>query len=170
MAPSERILLIGMMGAGKTTVGRALARRLGWRYLDSDEEVQRTTGRTVPEIFAADGEAAFRAQESRALAEGLASGPGVVVGVAGGAVLDPDNRRLLAGAGTAVWLRAGVDTLAARVGGGEGRPLLGRDPASSLALLYEQRRPLYEELADVVVDVDGLSPEAVVEEILERLA
>ena len=169
MARRDTIVLVGMMGSGKSTVGRALARRLGWRHLDSDEQVELRTGRTVPEIFASEGEAAFRAEESAALAQGLASGPGVVISVAGGAVLDPDNRRRLADGGTVVWLRAGVDTLAARVGKGAGRPLLGVDPAAALARLYEQRRPLYEELADFAVDVDASSPDEVVEEILERL-
>src|SRR5688500_12588274 len=112
----ERVLLIGMMGAGKTTVGRALAERLGWPYLDSDEQVERNTGRTVPEIFEADGEAAFRAEEKRALAEATTSTGPVVVSVAGGAVLDPENRRRLREGGRVVWLRASVSTLAARVG------------------------------------------------------
>ncbi len=156
------------MGAGKTTVGRVLAGRLGRAYLDSDEQVQQTTGLTVPEIFEALGEAAFREAEKQALAAALADGP-VVVSVAGGAVLDPENRRMLKEAGTVVWLRAPVDTLAHRVGRGEGRPLLGDDPAAALARLYEERRPLYEELADIVVDVEELTPEEVVEEILRQL-
>lgn len=164
-----RLVLIGMMGAGKTTVGRAVAERLGWRYLDSDEQVQETTGLTVPAIFVEQGEAAFRAEEARALAEALSSEGSMVVSVAGGAVLDPGNRLLLSEAGTVVWLRAPVTTLSARVGAGAGRPLLGDDPATALARLYDQRRPLYEELADIVVDVEDLTPEEVVEEILRQL-
>ena len=165
----ERVLLIGMMGAGKSTVGRALAERLGRPYLDSDEQVERTTGRTVPEIFEADGEAAFRAEEKKALAEAATSDGPVVVSVAGGAVLDPDNRRRLRQAGTVVWLRAEVDTLAARVGSGAGRPLLSEGPEETLQRLYAERRPLYEELADVVVDVDGITPDEAVERILAAL-
>ncbi|MGH9157967.1 MAG: shikimate kinase [Acidimicrobiales bacterium] len=168
--PPSRVLIIGMMGAGKTTVGRALAQRLGWPYLDSDEQVQARTGRTVPEIFAASGEATFRAEEKRALAAALGTDGPVVVSVAGGAILDPDNRRGVVDAGLVVWLRAAVDTLAARLGGGEGRPLLGDDPAAALAGLDAERRPVYAELADVVVDVDQMTPDEAVEAILEALS
>ncbi|HET9444488.1 MAG TPA: shikimate kinase, partial [Acidimicrobiales bacterium] len=103
---ADHVLLVGMMGSGKTTVGRRLARELGWDYLDSDEQVCRRTGRTVREIFEADGEAAFRAEEKRALAEAAGAGRPTVISVAGGAVLDPDNRRILSEAGTVVWLDA----------------------------------------------------------------
>src|SRR5205814_4280088 len=90
-----RVLLIGMMGVGKSTVGRLVAERLGWPYIDSDHWVERHTGRTVPEIFATDGEAAFRAEEKAALQEAATSDRPLVVGVAGGAVLDPENRALI---------------------------------------------------------------------------
>jgi shikimate kinase len=169
-ALTRRILLIGMMGAGKTTVGTALAARLGYPYLDSDAEVERHTGRTVPELFAERGEAAFRAEEKRALAEAVTSDGPVVVAVAGGAVLDPDNRARLRQGGTVVWLRAPVATLAQRVGTGQGRPLLNDDPAAALTRLYSVRRPIYAELADVVVDVECLTPEEAVEQIMEALA
>jgi shikimate kinase len=154
---ADRILLVGMMGAGKTTVGRLVADRLGWPYLDSDAEVERSTGRTVPEIFAADGEQAFRDEERRVLAESVAGDGPAVVSVAGGAVLDRGNRQLLARSGTVVWLRARPDTLAARVGSGDGRPLLGADPAGELVALAAVRDPLYASVADGVVDVDDLT-------------
>ena len=159
-----------MMGAGKSTVGRALAERLGYDYLDSDEQVEQRTGSGVAEIFRTRGEAAFRAEEKQALVEALASEVPVVVSVAGGAVLDPENRRRLREAGTVVWLRAQVGTLAERVGSGVGRPLFDDDPGAALARLYDQRRPLYQELADVVVDVDQLTPEQAVDEIAKALA
>jgi len=154
---TERILLIGMMGAGKTTVGKQLAARLGWRHFDSDAQVEARTGRTVPEIFAQQGEAAFRQEEALALAEAVGLDEPVVVSVAGGAVLDPANRRLLSSSGSVIWLRADPGTLAARVGSGDGRPLLEHDPAASMARLDGVRRPFYEELADHTVDVDLLS-------------
>jgi shikimate kinase len=165
----DRVLLIGMMGAGKSSVGTALAERLGWVLLDSDEQVQRRTGMTVPEIFATRGEAAFRAEEATVLAAAVTSEEPAVVSVAGGAVLDPESRARIRGGGLVVWLRAEVATLAARVGAGQGRPLLGDDPAGALTRLYAERRPLYEELADVVVDVDRHTVGETVERITDAL-
>ena len=162
----DRIILVGMMGVGKTTVGQRLADRLGWGYLDSDAQVMADTGHSVPELFAEQGEAAFRAEEERVLAEALSGGRPVVVSAAGGVVLSPANRALLARSGRVVWLRADPTVLADRVGAGEGRPLLGDDPAAALVDLDRVRRPLYESVADVVVDVDRLTPDEVVVEVL----
>jgi shikimate kinase len=169
-ALAERVLLIGMMGAGKSTVGRAVAERLGWTYLDSDEQVQEHTGMTVPEIFAGRGEAAFRREEALALAEAVTFPGPAVVGVAGGAVLDPENRRQIHHAGLVIWLRAEVSTLAARVGSGETRPLLGADPAAALARLCQERLPLYRDLADVVIDVDTRTPDQIATEVVAAVA
>jgi len=178
--PARRVLLVGMMGAGKTTVGKLLARRLGWRYVDSDDEVQAATGRTVKELFEAGGEEAFRPLESEALAAALDDDRPAVVSVAGGAVLDPANRELLRRAGTVVWLRATPETLLGRVradtsaaharaGAVDHRPLLEGDPAGTIARLERERRPIYEGVADVTVDVDGLAPDAVAELVLESV-
>ncbi len=165
----DRLLLVGMMGVGKSTVGRLVADRLGWRYLDSDAQVMADTGRTVPEIFAEAGEAAFRAEESRVLAEAVSGTDHVVVSVAGGAVLSEANRTLLVRSGSVVWLRADPATLAARVGSGVGRPVLGADPAAAQAALDEERRPLYESVAALVVDVDTLTPEQVADRVVDGL-
>jgi shikimate kinase len=167
---ADRVVLVGMMGAGKTTVGRELAQRLGWRFLDSDAVIEASTGATVVEIFASRGEDAFRAEESRVLAEALTEGGPAVVSAAGGTVLSPTNRELMDSAGPVVWLRADPVTLAARVGSGAGRPLLGADPAASLAELDAVRRPLYGEVADVIIDVDALDVSTVVDKILAATA
>jgi shikimate kinase len=155
-----------MMGAGKSTVGRLLADRLQWPYADSDEHVEYRTGMTVPEIFAKSGEPAFRAEESAALHEATTGDGPTIVSVAGGAVLDADNRARIRQAGLVVWLRAEVSTLAKRVGAGEGRPLLGDDPLASLTRLYQERAPLYQGLADLTIDVDQATPEEAADRIL----
>jgi shikimate kinase len=169
-ALAERVLLVGMMGSGKTTVGRLLAERLGWPHLDSDEMIEAATGRSVPDILRTDGEAAFRAEESKVLAQAVTSDDPAVVSVAGGAVLAAENRSRLKAAGPVVWLRAEVATLAERVGDGRGRPLLEDDRKGALQRLYAERRPLYAEVADVVVDVDGVPAAEVVDRIREALA
>ena len=169
MSSPPRVLLIGMMGAGKSTTGHLLSKRLGWPYLDSDDEIHRQTGRTVPEIWKADGEAAFRAEETKVLAEATTSDGPVVISVAGGAVLAAENRARIRGAGLVVWLRADVAVLAARVGAGEGRPLLESGPAAAIERLVEVRAPIYADLADLVLDVDRMSPPQVVDRIVGAL-
>jgi shikimate kinase len=164
---TPRILLVGMMGAGKTTTGHLLAERLGWVYRDSDADVEAATGLTVPELFARDGEAAFRRAEATVLAAACADPSPSIVSVAGGAVLSEENRRLIASSGIVVWLRARPETLAIRVGDGIGRPLLGDDPAGAVERLDAVRAPLYAGLADVVLDVDQLDPVTVADRIID---
>jgi shikimate kinase len=160
------VLLVGMMGAGKSSVGRLVAARLGWPHADSDEAVQRRTGRTVPQLFAEVGEVGFRAEETLALEDALATSAPIVLSVAGGAVLSAANRRLLRDSGLVIWLRAELATLALRVGRGQGRPLLGDDPLAGLTRLYAERRPLYQEVAEITVDVDHLSLREVADRVI----
>jgi shikimate kinase len=128
------VVLVGMMGTGKTTVGRLLAEQLGRPFIDTDEAVEARTGRTVAELFEAVGERGFRAEESAVLAAVLADPTPAVVAAAGGSVLDPANRQVIREAGSVgglvVWLRADVAVLARRVASGTHRPLLGDDPAA----------------------------------------
>lgn len=161
-----------MMASGKTTAGRLVASRLGWGYLDSDEQIEAQTGRTVKQIFEEDGEAAFRSEERAALEAAIAEERPLVVAVAGGAVIDPANRELLRKTGgTVAWLRARPETLAARVAkSGQGhRPLLADDPEGTLRRLDGERRPLYEELADVIVDVDDRTAEQIADLLVVHL-
>jgi shikimate kinase len=146
------VVLVGMMGVGKTTVGQRLAEVMGRPFADSDAVVEERTGRTVREIFEADGEPAFRRLESEVLADALAGPEPTVVAAAGGVVLDADNRVLLGDAGTVVWLQAPVVVLVDRVSGGQHRPAVEADPEGTLSLLEEARSELYAEVADVVVD------------------
>jgi 5-deoxy-5-amino-3-dehydroquinate synthase len=158
-----------MMGVGKSTVGQALARRRGWDFFDSDARIEERTGRTVAEIWAAQGEPAFRRLESEVLAEALAAERPAVVAVAGGVVLDPANRARLRDCETVVWMRARPETLVPRAITGSHRPLLDTDPSGVLARLAAEREPLYAEVADVTVDVDGLAPAQVVALVEEAL-
>jgi shikimate kinase len=163
------LVLIGMMGSGKTTVGSRLARALDRPFVDSDVQVERRTARTVREIFESDGEAAYRVLESEALAEALASEEPAVIAAAGGTILDANNRRRMRECGTVVFLEAKPADLVGRVGGQDHRPLLGDDPAGVLARMDVDRRALYEETADIVVDVSTLGPDEVAARILEEL-
>lgn len=169
---AERILVIGMMASGKSTVGAIVAERLGWGYVDSDEQIEQRTGRTVREIFEQDGETAFRAEEKAAMEAAVAGSEPLVVGVAGGAVLDLGTRTLLREEGTVVWLRAEPELLAERVkaAGQDHRPLLADDPDGTLRRLDAERRPIYEELADIVVDVEGRTAEELAEHIVQAMA
>jgi shikimate kinase len=162
----RKVLLVGMMGAGKSVVGRLVASRLGWPQVDSDDRIQQKTGRTVAQIFSERGEAAFRAEEAQVLAEAMTQEGPLVVSVAGGAVLTADNRRLLREGGLVVWLRAELATLSRRVAAGNHRPLIAGDALGRLTLLYAERRPLYQDLADVVIDVDHLNPGEVADKVV----
>ena len=163
----RHLVLVGMMGSGKTTVGRALAGRLHRPFLDSDALIETAEGRTVRDIFEADGEEAFRAVESRVLREALASEQIAVIAAAGGVVLREENRAALRAAGArVVWLRADPSTLLDRVKGGAHRPLLDGDPEGTLQRMYEQRADLYRQVADAIVTVDNRSVNDVVEAVL----
>ena len=165
-APARRhLVLVGMMATGKTTIGRAVARRTGRPFVDSDAQIEAQTGLTVREIFEREGEPAFRRLEADALADALAIEQPAVIAAAGGVVLSPHNRARLKHAGTVVWLRADPRTLARRVRPDDHRPLLGDDPLDVLTRLAAERRHLYEEVADHVVDVDRRDKRDLVREI-----
>lgn len=155
-AGPRTIALIGLMGVGKSTVGRRLAARIGRPFVDGDEEIERAAGRSVSEIFADLGEAEFRAGEARVMRR-LLMGPPVVLATGGGAVLNVKTRNLLKSHAVSVWLRAELPVIAERVARRDTRPLLrGKDPLATLTALAEARYPIYAE-ADLVVDV-GAGP------------
>ncbi len=146
------IFLVGLMGAGKTTVGRLLAKHLHKTFVDSDHEIERRTGVNIPLIFELEGEAGFRAREATVIDE-LTQMQDTVLATGGGAVLNPENREHLRQRGTVVYLRANVEDLWARTRHDRNRPLLQTpDPQARLRELYAQRDPLYREIAHITVD------------------
>jgi shikimate kinase len=159
-----------MMGSGKSVVGRALAERTGWPFVDNDALLERATGRTARELVDAGGEAALRAAESAALREGVAIGPPVIVATAAGTVLDPDDRRRIDDAGVVVWLRAPADVLVERAVGAEHRPWLDTDPAGWFAAALSEREPLYASIADLEIDTSRVKPHDAAELVANRLA
>ncbi len=165
------LVLVGMMGVGKSTVGRMVASELARPLFDSDEMIEERTGRTVREIWSADGEAAFRTLETETLLEALAEPEQSVIAAAGGVVLSERNRLALAGADAhVVWLLAEVDVLVDRVRMGMHRPLLDDDPEGTLRRMYVEREPLYQEVADAIVSVDHRSPNDVAKAVLRCCA
>lgn len=170
MTGAETIWLVGMMGAGKSSVGRLLAGRLGVPFVDADEEIERAAGGAVGEIFAREGEAGFRARERAAVQSLL--GRGAVVALGGGALTSPEVRAAVNDEGVLVYLRASWDTLLARLGDCESRPLLADLVAGArgprLRALLAERRAAYEAAA-VIVDTDALTPEAAAEAVAAAL-
>ncbi len=162
------VVLVGPPGAGKSTVGRLVAERLGTTFRDTDADVEAVAGKPISEIFVDDGEERFRALEHEAVRRALAEHDGVLA-LGGGAVLDPATRELLRGA-RVVHLSAGLAAAAARVGFNRDRPLLLGNPRAQLHRLLEERRPLYTEVADVTVDPDDRDPEAVADEIVAEVS
>ncbi|MFZ1414192.1 MAG: shikimate kinase [Defluviicoccus sp.] len=163
------IVLVGLMGAGKTTVGRLLARRLGLAFADADHEIQRAAGHTVEEIFARFGEASFRISERRMVADLLAAGP-LVLATGGGAFMDEDTRACIRAHALSVWLKADLDVLAERTTGRGGRPLLKEgDPKETLAALIALRYPVYKE-ADLAVVTNHEPAQVTVCRIIDALS
>ncbi len=168
---SERphLALVGLMGAGKTTVGAEVARRLARELVDVDELIERTSGATVRELFAEEGEAAFRERERAAVAEVCAASEPLVIAPGGGAVLDPDTRKRLRERAVVVWLDASPATLAARVESCDERPLLARGaPEQTLRRLASLRAPAYEAAADRKIVTDRASVTDVADRVLEE--
>lgn len=165
----RNVILVGLMGAGKTTVGRLLARRLRLKFYDADQEVERRCGVKIPIIFEIEGEGGFRAREQQVLCE-LTALDGIVLATGGGAVLEEANRRLLMACGTVVYLNARPEDLYERVRNDRNRPLLATpDPLARLRELHAIRDPLYRSAADLVVDTGLQSVPGLTHELLDKL-
>ena len=170
IAAGDSIFLVGLMGAGKTSVGKLLARRLGKTFYDCDHEIEHVTGVRIPVIFEIEGESGFRARESKILTE-LASRRNIVLATGGGAVLSEHNRRVLAQNGIVVYLRAAAQDLWQRTRHDRNRPLLQTpDPLAKLTELFIERDPLYRDVADIVVDTGNQSLSNLAHRLEQKLA
>jgi shikimate kinase len=166
----QNIFLVGLMGAGKTSVGKMLSKRLSKAFYDSDQEIERVTGVKIPVIFEIEGERGFRARESKMLSE-LVCRDNIVLATGGGAVLSEQNRRLLASHGTVIYLRATANDLWRRTRHDKNRPLLQTgDPLERLQELLAQRDPLYREVADIIIDTGSQSLSNLASRIEQQLA
>ncbi len=168
------VVLVGMMGAGKSSIGRRLAQRLGLAFVDADAEIEAAAGMTIPEIFATYGEADFRSGEARVIARLLEDGGqrvGLVLATGGGAFMNADTRAVIRAKGFSVWLKADFEVLMRRVKrrSTTDRPMLQGDPAQRIRELMDQRDPVYAE-ADVTVMSRDVPHETIVNEIIEALA
>jgi shikimate kinase len=166
----ENIYLVGLMGAGKTTLGRSLAKRLGLRFVDTDKEIELRTGVSIPTIFEIEGEEGFRKRESQVIAETAAKNDAVVA-TGGGSVLREENRGVMRANGFVVYLNVPPQMLWERTRHDKNRPLLQvADPLSKLSRLFTVRDPLYREVADFVVDGDRMSAQGILQQLLKELA
>ena len=166
---ARNVFLIGLMGSGKTTVGRALARKLDKRFVDSDHEIEARTGASVSLIFEIEGEASFRQREAEVIAD-LTALDDIVLATGGGAILSERNRALLAARGTVVYLRATVSSILQRTSHDKSRPLLQTaDPRRRVEQLMREREPLYSALADIVIDTGRPNVQFLVQSILSQI-
>ncbi len=169
MKPPKNLFLVGPMGAGKSAVGRQLARLTHLEFVDSDEEIESRTGVDIAFIFEKEGEAGFRKREGKVIDE-LSSREGIVMATGGGAVVDPDSRSRLGARGFVVYLYTSVRQQLDRTQRGRNRPMLENgDKEKVLEELLEQRDPMYREIADLIVDTDGRRVQTVAREIHEAL-
>ena len=167
MKQSENIYLVGVMGAGKTTIGRQLARTLKMPFYDSDKAIEERTGVDIPTIFEFEGEEGFRNREQKMLQQ-LTEIKGIVMATGGGAVLREENRKLLSENGFVIYLHCDVDKLLERTRRDSQRPLLNtQDPKERLEMLFEQRKPLYTAIADFTIDTGVLQSRDVVTQIFD---
>jgi shikimate kinase/3-dehydroquinate synthase len=163
------IFLVGLMGSGKTTVGRALAKKLNKRFFDSDHEIEARTGASIPLIFEIEGEAAFRQREADMICD-LTQHEGIVLATGGGSILDPRSREYLKSRGTVIYLRAGVNSILQRTGHDRNRPLLQTpDPRGRLEQLTVQRDPFYREVADIIIETGRPNVQSLVQTIVAKL-
>ncbi|KAF0675197.1 shikimate kinase [Profundibacterium mesophilum] len=167
---NKSVVMVGMMGAGKTAVGTALAKLLGVPFIDSDAEIERAANMSIAEIFARDGEAFFRDRESQVIAR-LMEGPPAILSTGGGAFMNPANRTMIGERGVSVWLKADLATLWSRVRHKDTRPLLRTpNPRATLAELCAKREPVYA-LADIIVEsMADLSVEAMAHKVRDAMA
>ena len=165
---ARSVVLVGMMGAGKSSIGRRLANRLGIAFVDADTEIEKAAGMSITDIFATHGEPDFRAGEARVIARLLDGGPQVLA-TGGGAFMHPETRAAIRGKGISVWLRATLEVLSRRIKRRGDRPLLkSAEPVETLRRLLEERDPVYAE-ADLTVESRDVPHETIVDEILEGL-
>ena len=167
------LTLIGYRATGKTTLGRLLAERLGWDWIDADVEIERRAGKSIARIFAEDGEPVFRDLEARVIAD-LCRRDRLVLAAGGGAPLRPESRQAMRSGGNVVWLTARPETILARMSGdattaGRRPSLTDKDPLDEILHVLARREPIYRESAHIAVDTEGRPPEALAAEIVERL-
>lgn len=167
--PNTNIFLVGLMGSGKTTIGRALAKKLGKRFIDADHEIEARTGASIPLIFEIEGEASFRQREADVIRD-LTAQEGIVLATGGGAVLDAQSRSLLKSRGIVIYLNASINHILQRTSHDKNRPLLQTaDPKARIEELARQRGPLYQEVAHITLETGRPNVQSVVQTILAKL-
>lgn len=170
MAEKRNIFLIGPMGAGKSTIGRQLARQLHLEFFDSDAEIERRTGADIAWVFELEGEEGFRQREEKVIEE-LTENAGIVLATGGGSILSKESRNRLSARGIVVYLQTTIDKQLARTQRDKRRPLIAEaeNPREVLEELADSRNALYEEIADIVVRTDEQSTKVVIDEIIEKV-